>query len=523
MISLYLSLRPSRGHRCAIVLHWNAPAPIRQCTKKDCAATRSKRYRASPPPPTPETEPLQALERLDRVAEGLVRASNRISLDDRANGIEEELHVVQRVVALDLLVQVRVEGYLLDVVRCAHVDEGLAGTVVRVKHLLKNVEDQVGWAVLLVKLLQVRVLDLLLRRQAAAAGGERHNLLSSHAAGLGRKIDALPRALGDVPGGIADERNAADHTAGAHVLGDRVSLHFHDLGVWAQLLCAALADGGLVLRDGRAVHDSTSADADMVVLGEDPGVKVGRHVIADIHLGQVLIVRHLLIRNLDAFLEGNRIVVLAGVDGLGRARVGTVGTNDDVELGLSRRPLGRPLLVLGVLNCVRAVGVGKLNLLHKAVDRGGAELNSAVAKVLVHDLTAEHADVLILLEGAAHVNLAARGRDHLHLSHAPIDDVRRQTKLLDHAQRDGAAARLAVVHLALEHGALDVRGLRKDLGGTRARWATADDGYADRAHRDSSAGDDRGRGSAEVEAESSSGEGQHHRGGDAVRGRGGRK
>eukprot|EP00962_Isochrysis_galbana_P016831 scaffold4835_cov116-Isochrysis_galbana.AAC.2 len=72
-------------------------------------------------------------------------------------------------------------------------------------------------------------------------------------------------------------------------------------------------------------------------------------------------------------------------------------------------------------------------------------------------------------------------------------------------------------------GLAELACLRKDLGGTRARWATADDGYADRAHRDSSAGDDRGRGSAEVEAESSSGEGQHHRGGDAVRGRGGRK
>jgi hypothetical protein len=51
--------------------------------------------------------------------------------------------------------------------------------------------------------------------------------------------------------------------------------------------------------------------------------------------------------------------------------------------------------------------------------------------------------------------------------------------------------------------------LRKDLSGARAGWATADDGDADRAHRSGSAGDDRRRGSAEVEAESSDGEVQH--------------
>jgi len=89
---------------------------------------------------------LQALERLDGVAEGLVGLGDGVALDDGADGAEEQLDVLDRVVALHLLVEVRVEGDLLDVVRGAHVHERLARAVVGVEDLLQNVQHQVGGA-----------------------------------------------------------------------------------------------------------------------------------------------------------------------------------------------------------------------------------------------------------------------------------------------------------------------------------------------------------------------------------------
>ena len=81
----------------------------------------------------------------------------------------------------------------------------------------------------LVELLNVGVLNLGLGGQPRAAGAEGNNLLGSHAAGLGRKVDPFARALGHVAGGVANQRDAADDAARAHVLGDGVSLDFHDL------------------------------------------------------------------------------------------------------------------------------------------------------------------------------------------------------------------------------------------------------------------------------------------------------
>ena len=69
-------------------------------------------------------------------------------------------------------------------------------------------------------------------------------------------------------------------------------------------------------------------DGDVVVLGEHPPVKVRRHVVPDIHLGQVAVVGHLVLRDADALLEGDGVVVLPGVDLLGDAGVGAVGADD---------------------------------------------------------------------------------------------------------------------------------------------------------------------------------------------------
>merc|ERR1712166_761650 len=73
------------------------------------------------------------------------------------------------------------ERAALDVLGVAHVHERLARAVVGVEDLLQHVEHQVGGAVRAVVLLDVRVLDLMLGREARAAGGERDDLLSSHA------------------------------------------------------------------------------------------------------------------------------------------------------------------------------------------------------------------------------------------------------------------------------------------------------------------------------------------------------
>mmetsp|Transcript_33863 Transcript_33863/g.106495 ORF Transcript_33863/g.106495 Transcript_33863/m.106495 type:complete len:399 (+) Transcript_33863:23-1219(+) len=356
-----------------------------------------------------------------------------------------------------------------------------AHAVVGVEHLLQDVQHQVGWPVRRVKLLQVRVLDLHLRRQPRAARGQRHNLLRSHAARLGRKVDTLARALGHVPRRVAHERHAPDHATRPHVLRNRVRLHLHHLGVGAESVGAALADRRLVLGDGGPVDDGAGADADVVVLGEDPRVKVGRDVVADVHLGEVLIVLHLLVGDLDALLEGDGEVVLARVDCLGRARVCAVRPHDDVELGLGRRALLLAWLVLAVLDGVGPVGVLELDLLDEAGDGLRAQLHRPVAQVGVQHLAPRHADVLVLLERAADVNLAARGRDHLHLAHAPVDDLGGERELVHHAQRDRAAARLAVVHLALEQSAINVRRLGKDLCSAGARRAAADDRDAERA------------------------------------------
>jgi hypothetical protein len=57
-------------------------------------------------------------------------------------------------------------------------------------------------------------------------------------------------------------------------------------------------------------------------------------------------------------------------------------------------------------------------------------------------LSAAHADVLPLGERLADVHLAVAGADHLHLGDLAVDDLHGQVELADHAERDGAAARL---------------------------------------------------------------------------------
>lgn len=59
-----------------------------------------------------------------------------------------------------------------------------------------------------------------------------------------------------------------------------------------------------------------------------------------------------------------------------------------------------------------------------------------------------------------------------------VDDGNGQVELVDHAQRDGAAARLSVVHLALEQGHVNVVAIRENLGGARPRRPTSHHGHS---------------------------------------------
>jgi len=167
---------------------------------------------------------LDPLEALHRVGELLVGLGDGVSLDEASDGLPEELEVVEGVVSLDLLVEVGVKGYLLDVLALAELDEGLAGTVAGVEDLLEDVEDGVGGAVGAVVVLDVGGLDLLLGGEAGSTLHELDDGLGCHAPGLSGEVDALSGALGDVPGGISDKGDAALDTAGAGVLGDGVGL-----------------------------------------------------------------------------------------------------------------------------------------------------------------------------------------------------------------------------------------------------------------------------------------------------------
>mmetsp|Transcript_15478 Transcript_15478/g.10838 ORF Transcript_15478/g.10838 Transcript_15478/m.10838 type:complete len:277 (+) Transcript_15478:891-1721(+) len=217
----------------------------------------------------------------------------------------------------------------------------------------------------------------------------------------------------------------------------------------------------------------------MVVLGEHPAVEVRGHVITDVHLSEVLVELHLLVIDLDALLEGNGEVVLAGIDGLGDTGVGAVSADHDVNLHVL---LGAHALtvVVGIVDLVRGGhGVragGHVDASHEAIDGLGAELDGAVAEETVEDLTPGHADVLLRLEGLANGHLLAGRGDHKHLANLAVNNVLGKVELLDHAKGDGATAGLGVVHLALEDVGLDVGLLSEDLSSARAGRATADNG-----------------------------------------------
>lgn len=79
--------------------------------------------------------PLQSLERLNGVGIRGVRGRKGIAADKRADSLEQELYVLNRVVALNFLVQVAVEGHSLHVIALAQLHKCFSRSVGCVEHL----------------------------------------------------------------------------------------------------------------------------------------------------------------------------------------------------------------------------------------------------------------------------------------------------------------------------------------------------------------------------------------------------
>mmetsp|Transcript_7160 Transcript_7160/g.15532 ORF Transcript_7160/g.15532 Transcript_7160/m.15532 type:complete len:424 (-) Transcript_7160:245-1516(-) len=414
---------------------------------------------------------LQTLHRLHRVGECLIRLGNGVSLDETSNGLAKEFDIIEGVVSLHLLVQVRVECDLLHIFGVAQLNERLTGTIVRVEHLLQDVEDSVGGSIKLIVISKVRPFNLFLGGKPLSAFHELNNGLSSHATGLGGEVDTLTRALGDIPSGISNEGHAALDAAGTIVLRDWVGLNLDDLSP-SNLISSTVADGLLVLLNGRAVHNGSSSNTNVIIFGEDPSVEVRGDIVADIHLSHLLVERHLILSDLDALLEGNGEVVLASVHGLRHARVGAVGSDDEVDVHLggfaSRLARLEGLVFDGVLLLRLLVALGHVDGGDEAGDGLSAIRDGAVAQELVHDLAAAHADVLVGLEGVADVHLHVGGGDEFHTAHLAVNSRLGDVKLPDHAEGNGPTAWLGIVHLPLEQHGVDVLLLREDLGGARS-------------------------------------------------------
>lgn len=92
----------------------------------------------------------------------------------------------------------------------------------------------------------------------------------------------------NVPGGVADQCHPPHHPPRPRVLRDRVRLYLDHLPT-GDLRPGPGPDPGLVLLDLWLGHHHH-----VVALGEDPPVEVWRDVAADVHLGEVLVVGHLL-------------------------------------------------------------------------------------------------------------------------------------------------------------------------------------------------------------------------------------
>jgi len=422
---------------------------------------------------------LKSLLRFDGVGEYSIRLGVGVSFDQASDGLAKKLQVIKRVVSLDLLVKVGVESNLLDVLGVAKFDEGLSGSVVRVEDLLQDVQNSVGRSVKAVVFLKVGLLDFFLGRKSLSTIHELDNFFGCHAARLGGKVDTFSGALGNVSGGVTDKCHTSLDTTRTVVLRDGVGFDLDDLSS-CDLVSGTVADGLLVLLDGRSVDDGTGSDSNVVVLGEDPTVEIRGDIVTDVHLSHFFVEGHLVFRDLNSLLESDGEVVFTGIHGLGDTRVGTIGSDDHIDLHLIRGSGALALLEFLVVKSVLGFGslvVGRdINSGDKTVDRFGSVFNGAVSEVLVHDFTTAHTNVLIGLESISNGNLGSGRGDKIHSSDLTVDNGLRNVEFSNHAKRNGSSTWLGIVHLTLEHDGINSLLLGEDLGSASSRRSSSDDG-----------------------------------------------
>ena len=95
----------------------------------------------------------------------------------------------------------------------------------------------------------------------------------------------------------------------------------------------------------------------VVVFREHPGVEVGRHICADVHLSEILVIRHLLRWKFDPFLEGNRNVVITGIHRFRHSGVGAISPDDQIHIQGFWVPSRTATAVIGVVDAIRALPV----------------------------------------------------------------------------------------------------------------------------------------------------------------------
>mmetsp|Transcript_76284 Transcript_76284/g.120466 ORF Transcript_76284/g.120466 Transcript_76284/m.120466 type:complete len:499 (-) Transcript_76284:183-1679(-) len=392
----------------------------------------------------------------------LCQSSHRIGcllvlvLVQRAQGFPAQLQITHGIVALDGLVQVGVKGHLLDILLLAQFHKTLTGSIAGVKDLLQQIQDQIGWAVLAIPLTKV-LHQIGLIDHAGALLGVLHDGLCAHATALGGEVDAFTGALGHVARCITHQDGTILHTPRPRVLRDRMRLHPDDVATLNAGGCS-VADALLVLLDALLVHHRAGAHGHMVTLGEDPGIEVRRHILAHVHLGPLLVVIHLLLRDLHSLLEGNGIFVVSSFDIFGHPAVGAIGPNHHIHLqGLLHTFSGVALLVLVVV-VGQHVGIALLlwqsHAHEETIDQGGAVLLGALTEEVIQHFTTHHSDELVILQSLANLDLLVGGRDHRHLSHLAVNNVFWQVELINHAQGNGPAAWLAVVHFPFDEESL---------------------------------------------------------------------
>mmetsp|Transcript_101268 Transcript_101268/g.123990 ORF Transcript_101268/g.123990 Transcript_101268/m.123990 type:complete len:327 (-) Transcript_101268:164-1144(-) len=216
----------------------------------------------------------------------------------------------------------------------------------------------------------------------------------------------------------------------------------------------AVTDALLIPLNALLVDHGASANSYVIALGEDPGIEVRRDILADVHLCSFLVVVHLLLRDLHALLEGNGILIVSSLNILSHTAIGTICSDDHIHFQSLLHTLSSVTLLVLIVIVSQDIGLTLLlrqsHTHEKSIDQGGSILLGPLPQEVIQHLTPDHADVFIILQGLANLNLLVGRGNHGHLTHLSVYNILWQVKLINHAQRNGATTWLAVVHLSLD-------------------------------------------------------------------------